>query len=177
MDQHLVDHDLEEQGAHQAEQLQEKRGEEDFAEQVAVFVDGAQEPGDVEAPCQIGELGAAREQHQPAVPDRLKLGARQQLRSGLVSRLHQDPVIGEASDDQKAATTKGGDARQGRFCEAVPIRSPRPRLEPDHLGRTQHFGNANLRRSEHMPEAFALNRHAVKSSKNRESAEAGVNHL
>ena len=53
----------------------------------------------------------------------------------------------------------------------------RPRLEPDHLGRPQHFGNAELRRSQHMPEALALDRHAVKSSKNRESAEAGVNQL
>src|SRR5262249_61580290 len=43
--QHLVDHDLEEQRADQREDLKKQRGYQDFGEQTAILVDGAQEPG------------------------------------------------------------------------------------------------------------------------------------
>ena len=43
MHQHLVDHDLEEQRRDQREQLQEERGDQHLAQQMAVFVDRADE--------------------------------------------------------------------------------------------------------------------------------------
>ena len=49
MHEHLVDDDLEEQRRDERKELQEERGDQHFAEQMAVFVDRAQEPGDVEA--------------------------------------------------------------------------------------------------------------------------------
>ena len=42
---------------------------------VPVFVDRAEKPGDVEAPRQIDQPGAARHQHEPAVPYRFEFGS------------------------------------------------------------------------------------------------------
>ena len=75
-DQHLVDDDLEEQRRDQREKLEEERGDEDLAEQMAVFVDGAEEPADVEAARKIHQSGATCHQHKTAVPNCLELVAR-----------------------------------------------------------------------------------------------------
>ena len=48
MDQDLVDDDLEEQRGDQGKQLQEERGDQDFAEQLAVLDDGRDEPAEAE---------------------------------------------------------------------------------------------------------------------------------
>ena len=59
MHQHLVDDDLEEQRRDQREQLQEERGDQHLAEQMAIFVDRAEEPGDVEAARQVRQVRRA----------------------------------------------------------------------------------------------------------------------
>ena len=73
MHQHLVDHDLEEQRRDQAEQLQEERRQQDLGQAMAVLVDGAHEPGDVEAARQVGQRAALGHQHQAPAPDRFQL--------------------------------------------------------------------------------------------------------
>src|SRR6267154_4943312 len=50
MHENLVDNDLEEQRADKREQLKEEGSDQYLAQQVAIFVDSAQEPGDVEPP-------------------------------------------------------------------------------------------------------------------------------
>ena len=54
--QDLVDHHLEEQRRHQREYLQKERGNQDFGEEPAVFVDRADEPGDVELAREVQRL-------------------------------------------------------------------------------------------------------------------------
>ena len=120
MHEHLVDHDLEEERRDQREELEEERGQQHLAQEPAVLVHGAEEPGDVEAPGQIGELGPPGHQHQPAVPHRLELGARHQLRARLVGRLDQDLVLAGPAQQQEAAIAQDGDAGQGRARQPVP---------------------------------------------------------
>ena len=48
MHEHLVDDDLEEQRRDQRKELEEERRDQHFTQKTAIFVDRAQEPGDVE---------------------------------------------------------------------------------------------------------------------------------
>ncbi len=95
MHQHLVDDHLEEQRRDQGEQLQEERRDQHFAQEAAIFVDRAQEPGDVEAAGDVRQAGPARHQDQPAVPDRGEARPASSGRAGRLRRLHQDLVLGE----------------------------------------------------------------------------------
>src|SRR5260370_20852640 len=69
MYEHLVDDDLEEQRRDKREDLQEERGRQDLPEQVTVFVNGTEKPGDVEAPRQGDQCGPPRPAHATAFPD------------------------------------------------------------------------------------------------------------
>src|SRR5262249_57365131 len=62
------------------------------AEHVAVLVNGAEEPGDVETARQVDETAAARHHHQFAVPHGLELGARHQAGERRMRRLNDRPV-------------------------------------------------------------------------------------
>ncbi len=92
MHEHLVDDDLEEQRAQEREELQEERGDEHLAEKAAVFVNRAQEPGDVEAPRKIRKRGAARHQDEAAIPERLEFGACQHFRARHRGALDEDLI-------------------------------------------------------------------------------------
>ena len=98
--QHLVDHHLEEQRRDQREDLQEERRDQHLAEQAPVLVDRAEKPGDVEAPADIGQSGAAGHQDQPAVPDREQFGLGHESRTRLAGHLHQHLVLGGFADDR-----------------------------------------------------------------------------
>ena len=76
IDQNLVDDDLEEQRRDKREKLEKERSDKNLAQQMAVLVDGAEKPADVEAARKFDESRAGRHQHQAAVPDRLELFAR-----------------------------------------------------------------------------------------------------
>ena len=54
MDQYFVHHHLKEQGRHEAEQLQHEADQQHFAQQLAVFDQGGDEPGEVE----LGQLAS-----------------------------------------------------------------------------------------------------------------------
>ena len=69
MNQHLVDHNLEEQRRDQAEELQEERRQHDLAEQAPILDDGRDEPGPVEEPLLGVQLGTARHQDGVAGPE------------------------------------------------------------------------------------------------------------
>src|SRR5215813_408940 len=76
MHQHLVNHHLKEQWRDQAEQLQEERRDQNFAQEMSVFLDRRHEPGDVESARDIGQSGAAGYLDKLAVPDRYEFVAR-----------------------------------------------------------------------------------------------------
>src|SRR5215467_1053267 len=76
MHQNLVDDDLEEQGGDQGKELQEERSYQDPGEYLAVLVNGANKPGDIEAAGQIEQPNPARQEHQLAIPDPYELRAR-----------------------------------------------------------------------------------------------------
>jgi hypothetical protein len=101
--QHLVDDDLEEQRRDQAEQLQEERAEQHLAQEVAIFVDRPQKPGDVEPAGDIRQSGAAGHQDQPAVPDGHEFVPCHQHRPGRQRRLNQHLVLVGLGYQQEAA--------------------------------------------------------------------------
>ena len=144
MHQHLVDDDLEEQRRDQGEQLQEERGDQHLAQQAAVFVDRAQEPGDVEAAGEVRQAGAPRHQIEAAVPDRDELGPRHQVGPRRQRRLDQDLVVAGLAEDQEAAVAQRRDGGQGRRGEPRPVGPARARLEAEILGAAEHFRCADL---------------------------------
>ena len=107
--QHLVDDHLEEQRRDQAEQLQEERREEHLAQEISIFVDRSQKPGDVESAGDVRQSRPAGHQDQPAAPDREQLVARHQSGPGRLRRLDQDLVLGGLGDHHEPAVTQRRD--------------------------------------------------------------------
>ena len=71
----LVDDDLKEQRRDKGEDLEKERGCENLNKQMAVLMDGTQEPADAEAAREVHQSRATCHQHQAAVPDCLELCA------------------------------------------------------------------------------------------------------
>src|SRR5262249_2415223 len=63
-------------GETSAKQLQEERGDEHLTKQAPIFMNGAQEPRDVEPAREVDQARPARHQHQVTVPCRLEFGPR-----------------------------------------------------------------------------------------------------
>ena len=166
--EHLVDHDLEEERRDQREQLDEERGQQDLAQEPAVLVHGAEEPGDVEAPGQIGELGPPGHQHQPAVPHGLELGARHQLRARLVGHLDQDLVLAGPAQQQEAAIAQDGDAGQGRARQPVPAGLGLTRFETELIGAAQHLRHTDGVGAELMANLAWIDAKALQSKQHHE---------
>ena len=76
MHEHLVDHHLEEQRRDQREELQEEGGDQHLAEEPTVFVNGTEEPGDIEASREIEQSGSPGHQDQTARPTTASNSAR-----------------------------------------------------------------------------------------------------
>ena len=55
MHEHLVDHDLKEQGGDERKDLEEERGDEHFAQEVAILLNCAKEPCDVKSAREVRE--------------------------------------------------------------------------------------------------------------------------
>jgi hypothetical protein len=144
IDQDLVDDDLEEQRRNQPEQLQEERGDHDLGEQIAVLVDGAEEPGDVEAPGEVEQSGAAGHQHQAAVPHRLEFGAGHHRRTRRQRVLDQDLVLASLAENEVAPLAAHCDAGERGMDQPPPVRLIDARLELKFLPAPQHFGDADV---------------------------------
>ena len=122
MHEHLVDDDLEEQRRDQGEQLQEEGGDQHFGEEAAVLVDGAEEPGDVEAAREIDEARPPCHQDEIAGPASLKLGLRHHGRERPERVLHQDLVLAYLGEEEEAAVPHDRDGRQSAFGQAAATR-------------------------------------------------------
>ena len=144
IDQNLVDDDLEEQRRNQRKELEEERGDENLAEQIAVLVDGAEEPGDVEAAGKVQQAGATGHQHKTAVPDRLEFCARHEHGPRRQGILNENLVLAGFAEKQIAAVAQHRDAGQRCFCQPLPVRLIGPRLKPEFLGAAQHFRHAKV---------------------------------
>jgi len=142
-DQHLVDDDLEEQRRDEGEQLQEERGDQHLGQMPAVFVNGAQEPGDVEPPRQLDQAGAARHQDDVAVPDVLQLGPRHDDRTWRQRRLDDRLVVADLADEQELAVVERGNGGQGRGREPLPSRAVGLDFQTHFLGAADHVRDAD----------------------------------
>ena len=139
MHEHLVDDDLEEQRRDQRKQLKEERGDQHLAQQTAVFVHGAQEPGDVEAAREIDQAGAPRHQDEcgRSTPLQARLGS---SRGGRQRVLDKDlAVVADLAEDEEAAVRMTRDGRQRCAGKPLPGRFRARALQAKLLGTAQHL--------------------------------------
>ena len=161
MNEHLVDDDLEEERADEREELQEERGDEHFAQEAAIFLDRAEEPGDVEAPREVRERRTARHQNQTSIPDRLEFSAAQGFRTRGRRALDHHQVLSCLAEQEEIPILECRDCRQRRARKARPGRLDGARLEPNVFGAAQHLRDADHSRAQTMTELLALDRNAV----------------
>jgi hypothetical protein len=143
VNQHLVDHDLEEQRRDQGEDLEEEGGDQDFREQRAVADDGGDEPADAEPVGVPGQGRAAGQQDQLAAPGLLELVAVDGEGTLFQGVLDQDLVgrhLGQHEETAVAALRYGGQRRAG---QPVPGRPHEPGLDAQVLGAAQQLAAAH----------------------------------
>ena len=74
---------------------------------------------------EVAKPARARHQHDAAVPVAVELGLGHQLRAAAIRRLHEDLVVADLAEDEKAAVLQHGDAGKRRLGEPLPVRSRR----------------------------------------------------
>jgi hypothetical protein len=78
---------------------------------MAVLVNCAQKPGDVETPRQLRQIGAPGHQNQATVPDRLEIVPGHQFGPRRLRRLHDDLVVADLAEQQESAVLQHRDGR------------------------------------------------------------------
>ena len=141
--QHLVDDDLKEQRRDQREQLEKERSDEDLTQQIAVFVDGLDEPVDAKTVRKLSQADATGHQNQTAIPDSLELLARHQRRPRRHRILNKDPILAGLAEQEITAIAQHGDAGQRCFAEPLPVGVVDPGFQPQFFGTTDHFRDAD----------------------------------
>ena len=174
VDQHLVDDDLEEHRRHQREQLEEERGDQHLAQQMAVFVDCSQKPGDVEPAGDVRQRGPASHQNQPAVPDRGELGPRHQGRPLRLRRLDQNLVLAGLGEQEEPAIALGRDGGQRGLGKPGPIGPVGTSLESKTLGAPEHFRNADVGGSKPVTDLIGISRDALEAQQHHEGFEPRI---
>jgi hypothetical protein len=174
VNQHLIDDHLEEQRRDQTEQLQKERREQHLAQEMSIFVDGSQKPGDVEPAGDVRQSRPAGHQDQPAVPDREELVPRHQGGPGRLRRLHQHLVLGGLGDHHEAAVPQRRDGGQGRLGKPRPVGAVGSGLEPEILGAAEHLRCADLVRSQAVPELPAISCHTLEVQQRHEGFEPRI---
>src|SRR3954470_660004 len=96
---------------------------------MAVLVNGAHEPGGVEAPCQVRQGAPLSHQNETPAPDRFQLVAPQQPRARFRWRLRQQRVVAYLAQEQVAAVLQNGEGRHWRLRESAPVGSEGLSLE------------------------------------------------
>jgi hypothetical protein len=139
VNQHLVDHDLEEQWRDQREDLEEERGDQDFREQRAVADDGRNEPADAKLAVIVGQRRALGQQDQLAALCLLELGAVYRERTRLCWVLDQHLVACHLGQHEEAAVAAPGDSGQRRAGQPVLGRPHKTGLDAQSLGATQQL--------------------------------------
>ena len=118
---------------------------------VAVFVDGAEEPGDVEPPRQIERARRAASSARAGRPTPPRI---RRASSGAVAapmrRLNNALSVADLAEQQKAAVAQRGDRRQRRDGKPLPARSAGARPETEFLGAAQHLLDTELAHAKAM---------------------------
>ena len=155
-------------------ELQEKGGKEYFAEVASILVNGAEKPGDVEAPRHVGQCGAPCHQHDPAVTDRLKLSLGHQGGARRMRRLNNHFAVAEFPEQQETAVAQRSDRRHRRGFEPFPTGNAFPRLKTEILGAAQHFRNADPSSAEAMTDLLRIRPDAVQSQQHHQNGETWI---
>jgi hypothetical protein len=136
----------------------------------------AHEPGDVEAPRQVGQRAPLGHQHQPPTPHRLELLAGQ-LAGPLERRLDQQFVLADLAQQQVAAVVQDGERRHRRPGEPAPGRAEGPDFEAVILGAAQHVGHANRVRANPMADLRRVRRYPLELHHHDKRSQAGIRSL
>ena len=170
--EHFVDHHLEEQGRDEREQLQEERGDEHLPQQMAIFPDRAQKPGEVEAPREAQQAGARGHEEEAAVPFRFERGARHEARPRRARRQHERLLGIGLRDQEKPAGFQRRDPRQRRMGEPIPLRAQDARLQPQFLRKPQHIVKAHRVAAEAVHDLARVCGDAMKAQQRHERGDA-----
>jgi hypothetical protein len=171
MHQHLVDDDLEEHRRDQRKELEKERGDQHLAEQSAIFLDRAQEPGDIKPSPEVDQPGAPCHQDEAAIPRRFELGSRHQRRPLGIRRLDEDLVLANLAEQQKPAIAQSSDCGQRRTSQPVPSRPGLARLQAELPGAAQHLGHADRVGAELMADLRRIDAEPVEAQQHHERGE------
>ena len=110
---------------------------------MAILVNRAQEPGDIEAARQLHQVGAPRHQNDAAIPDRLEVVLGHQFRAWRFRRLHDDLVVADFAKQEKAAILEHRNGRQRGGRQPRPVCFQLARLESELPGAADHVRSAD----------------------------------
>src|SRR4029077_16319380 len=153
--------DLKEQRGDERKDLEEERGDEYFAQEVAVLLNCAKEPCDVESAREVRERCAAHHQDKAAVPQFFEFGAVQRFWARCRGALNEHPISPRIAEQEEPAVLECRDCRQRRLCEARPRRLDRAGLEPELLCTAQHLCDADSGRAQAVAQLRLLGSNAM----------------
>ena len=174
MHQHLVDDHLEEQRRDQCEQLQKEGGDQHLAQEMAIFVDRSQKPGDVETAGDVRQSRSAGHQDQAAVPqrDEVRRASSRSVAASLAIEPEPCPRRPWQPPESRRRAAWRSQARVS--LQAGASRPGRPRLESEILGAPEHFRCANLVCTQPMPDLFTIRRYALQMQQRHERFEPRI---
>ncbi len=176
MHQHLVDDDLEEQRRDERKELKEERGDQYLAKQTAIFVDRAQEPGDIEAARKIHQPGAPRHQNNATIPDRsssARVISAGRGDNGDWTMALSSPALPRIRKPPSRSTAMAG---SGCTAQPCPGRLASLRFEPELLCAAEHLGNADRRAAKAVPDLLGIGTDAVKAQQAHQGGEALIDY-
>ena len=152
-------------------ELEKERGDQHLAEQSAIFLDRAQEPGDIKPSPEVGQPGAPRHQDEAAIPRGFELGSRHQRRPLGIRRLDEDLVLANLAEQQKPAVAQSSDCGQRRTGQPVPSCPGLARLQAELPGAAQHLGNTDRVGAELMADLRRIDAEPMKAQQHHERSE------
>jgi hypothetical protein len=162
------------QGRDQRKQLQEERGDQHLAQVLAIFMDRAEKPGDVEAPGEVDQAGPLGHQHQLAVPDRFELGPGHEFGARLVRRLHNRLVVAGLAEQQVTAIAQHRDRGLRGSREALPVAAAHLGLETQFLGVAQHFRHADGGHAHAVAHLLGIGADALEAQQRDQDSQARI---
>ena len=145
VDQHLVDDDLREQRRQHREDLEEERGDEDFAQKAPVTNESRKEPCEAEAPIGRGIESAADQKDQATRPRLPEARARENGRCRLSRILQHDLAVAHLRQHHVVAVLQERDGGHGSRVEPFQRAREAPHLEAEGPGSARDLPIAEWR--------------------------------
>jgi hypothetical protein len=152
-------------------------GDEHLTKQAPIFMNGAEEPRDVEPAREVDQARPARHQHQVTIPRRLEFGPRHHGGTGRQRRLHQRLAVTDLAEQQETAVAQRHDCGHRRADKPLPSGQPRTRLEPKLLGAAQHLRNANSPPTEAMANLLGIGANTVETRQHHQRRKTWVSRI